>query len=54
MSNTETPLYAHNRRAAGMHSGCLAYALAAAIVIALLALPGVIMALLGIVTGGAK
>ena len=54
MAKTETPLYAHNRRAAGMHSGCLAYALAAAIVIALLALPGIIMAVLGIVTGGAK
>ena len=54
MSNTETPLYAHNRRAAGMHSGCIAYALAAAIVIAMLALPGIIMAVCGIVSGGAR
>ena len=47
------PLYAHNRRAAGMRPW-LAYAVAAAVVVALLALPGIIMAVAGWLTGGER
>ena len=48
------PLYAENRRAAGIGNGCFAYMLAAAVVVALLALPGIIMAVSGWLTGGAR
>ena len=47
------PLYADNRRAAGLGGGCLAYAVAAAIVCALLAIPAIVMLLLGWI-GGAR
>ncbi len=50
----DTPLYAENKRAAGMRNGCLAYALATAAVCALLAIPGIIMVVLGWLTGGAR
>lgn len=48
------PLYAENMRKAGIGNGCFAYAVAAAVVVALLALPGIIMAVAGWLTGGVR
>ncbi len=49
----EKPLYAENLRKAGIRSGCFAYSVAAAVVVVLLALPGIIMAVAGWLAGGA-
>lgn len=51
MDNEE--LYADNARAAGMRTWA-AYIVAALIVCALLAIPGILMAVLGWLTGGAR
>ncbi len=40
---SDSPLYAENKRAAGMRGGCLPYAVATAVVCALLAIPGLVM-----------
>ncbi len=45
-------LHDENARAAGMRGGCLPVAVAAAAVCGLLALPGILMAVLGLVFGG--
>lgn len=47
------PLYADNRRAAGLGGGCLAYFIMAVIVCALLAIPAIVMLALGWI-GGAR
>ena len=48
----EEPLYAENANAAG--TGCGPYAVAILAVCVLLALPGILMAVLGQVFGGAR
>ena len=50
---SDKPLYADNARAAGMRPWA-AYIVAALIVCALLALPAILMAVLGWPTGGAQ
>ena len=47
-------LRAANMRAAGMRGGCLPVAVAAAAVCVLLALPGILMAVLGWMAGGVQ
>ena len=47
-------LHDENARAAGMRGGCLPVAVAAAVVCVLLALPGILMAVLGWMAGGAR
>ena len=50
---SDKPLYAENSRAAGMRPWA-AYVVAALVVCALLAIPGIIMAVLGWLAGGAR
>ena len=47
-------LHAANMRAAGMRGGCLPVAVAAAVVCVLLAIPGILMALLGWMARGVQ
>ena len=47
-------LHDENARAAGMRGGCLPVAVAAAVVCVLLALPGILMAVLGWMAGGVQ